>query len=427
MSIGRDELGHRSETVRRANLSAIVSELHASGPLSRSDLVARTGLTRSAIRGLIGELVAGRLAFEGPAAARRHTGTAVTGRPRRFPREPSSWPSRSRSIRSPPRRSDSAGRSSTSFASTCRAADRASSTSPRSSPSWRRISATGSRRRRTSSASGSPSSASSAAVTAWSRWRRTSAGATSHSVRSWPVRSGMDVPIAFANEADLAASPSIAAARRAASTTSCSSGARSAWAVGSSSTAGRSSGPRATAGRSVTSPSTRMARRVGAGRSAVGRRKSASGALLRRAGRSPESGREAFETLLAEAEAGDPVALDAFAETGAMAWHRPRRDHQHAQSEPRPARRSIGRELSLRPVDLGGRARSARVARLTTTRPGRADALGDDAPLLGQRSSRSDHCSPTPRHGCVPAGPWPRWQAPEEDGRRFRDSAGLTE
>jgi hypothetical protein len=66
--IGRDDLGHRSETVRRANLSAILRELHASGPLSRSDLVARTGLTRSAIRGLIGELVAGRLVFEGPAA-----------------------------------------------------------------------------------------------------------------------------------------------------------------------------------------------------------------------------------------------------------------------------------------------------------------------------------------------------------------------
>lgn len=68
MMIGRDELGHRSETVRRANLSTIVRELHGSGPLSRSDLVTRTGLTRSAIRGLIGELVAGGLAVEGPAA-----------------------------------------------------------------------------------------------------------------------------------------------------------------------------------------------------------------------------------------------------------------------------------------------------------------------------------------------------------------------
>jgi predicted NBD/HSP70 family sugar kinase len=64
---GRDELGHRSETVRRANLSAILRELHEGGPLSRSDLVIRTGLTRSAIRGLIGELVAGDLVTEGPA------------------------------------------------------------------------------------------------------------------------------------------------------------------------------------------------------------------------------------------------------------------------------------------------------------------------------------------------------------------------
>jgi predicted NBD/HSP70 family sugar kinase len=66
--MGRDDLGHRSETVRRANLSTIVRELHQAGPLSRSELVTRTGLTRSAIRGLIGELVAGDLATEGPAA-----------------------------------------------------------------------------------------------------------------------------------------------------------------------------------------------------------------------------------------------------------------------------------------------------------------------------------------------------------------------
>jgi predicted NBD/HSP70 family sugar kinase len=64
----RDEPGLRSETIRRANLSSIVRELHAAGPMSRSGLVARTGLTRSAIRGLIGELVAGGLVWEGRAA-----------------------------------------------------------------------------------------------------------------------------------------------------------------------------------------------------------------------------------------------------------------------------------------------------------------------------------------------------------------------
>jgi predicted NBD/HSP70 family sugar kinase len=52
----RVELGLRSETIRRSNLSAIVRALHVDGPLSRSDLGARTGLTRSAIRVLIGEL-----------------------------------------------------------------------------------------------------------------------------------------------------------------------------------------------------------------------------------------------------------------------------------------------------------------------------------------------------------------------------------
>jgi predicted NBD/HSP70 family sugar kinase len=62
------EIGQRSETVRRANLSAIVRELHARGPLSRSELVTRTGLTRSAIRGLIGELVAADLVSEERAA-----------------------------------------------------------------------------------------------------------------------------------------------------------------------------------------------------------------------------------------------------------------------------------------------------------------------------------------------------------------------
>jgi predicted NBD/HSP70 family sugar kinase len=60
----RDVVGQRSETVRRSNLSAIVRAVHLRGPLSRSDLVAHTGLTRSAIRGLIGELVSGGLLTE---------------------------------------------------------------------------------------------------------------------------------------------------------------------------------------------------------------------------------------------------------------------------------------------------------------------------------------------------------------------------
>jgi predicted NBD/HSP70 family sugar kinase len=67
MSHGRDEIGQRSETVRRANLGAIVRELYARGPLSRSELVRRTGLTRSAIRVLTGQLAAAGLVTEGQA------------------------------------------------------------------------------------------------------------------------------------------------------------------------------------------------------------------------------------------------------------------------------------------------------------------------------------------------------------------------
>lgn len=76
MTSVRTEPGLRSETIRRANLSSIVRQLHDAGPTTRSGLVARTGLTRSAIRGLIGELVAGGLVAEGRA---RSLGTP--GRP----------------------------------------------------------------------------------------------------------------------------------------------------------------------------------------------------------------------------------------------------------------------------------------------------------------------------------------------------------
>jgi predicted NBD/HSP70 family sugar kinase len=61
--------GQRSETVRRANLSAIVRELHLHGPLSRSELVERTGLTRSGIRAVLGDLVSYDLVREERAAS----------------------------------------------------------------------------------------------------------------------------------------------------------------------------------------------------------------------------------------------------------------------------------------------------------------------------------------------------------------------
>jgi D-xylose transport system substrate-binding protein len=58
------EKGQRSESIRRTNLSALVRALHVEGPLSRTELGERTGLTRSGIRRLVGDLVAAGLVVE---------------------------------------------------------------------------------------------------------------------------------------------------------------------------------------------------------------------------------------------------------------------------------------------------------------------------------------------------------------------------
>jgi predicted NBD/HSP70 family sugar kinase len=61
--------GVAAEELRRHNLSAVLDRLHHSGPLSRSELAERTGLNRSTIRDLIGELVRLGLVEEGPGIA----------------------------------------------------------------------------------------------------------------------------------------------------------------------------------------------------------------------------------------------------------------------------------------------------------------------------------------------------------------------
>lgn len=48
--------GLRAESVRRSNLASVLHDVRVNGPLSRSDLVRRSGLTRSAVGSLIGEL-----------------------------------------------------------------------------------------------------------------------------------------------------------------------------------------------------------------------------------------------------------------------------------------------------------------------------------------------------------------------------------
>jgi predicted NBD/HSP70 family sugar kinase len=312
--IGRDELGHRSETVRRANLSAIVTELHVSGPLSRSDLVARTGLTRSAIRGLIGELVAGRLAFEGPAAL-----DGTPGRP-------------SPVVRADPQGAivlaleiavDSLAAATVGLGGEVFGHSRVDLPRRRSSvsdiaavlaelardlrdrlPSDENlvgvgVAVVGVVRRSDGMVSVAPNLG----------WRDEPLG----EVLGDALR--MDVPIAFANEADLAV---LAEHRRGAARDIDdvlliwgSIGVGGGLIVDGRPLIG-AAGYGGEVGHIPVNPDGLPCR---CGSSGCWETEVGMMALLRRAGRPPEAGRKAFEMLFADAEAGDPVALDAFAET----------------------------------------------------------------------------------------------------------------
>ena len=286
--------------------------------MSRSDLVTRTGLTRSAIRGLIGELVAGDLAIESPAAL-----DGTPGRPSPVVR--------------PIRRARSCSRFEIAVDSLAAAAvglggtvprhssDRPSARalerrrrSPTTSPGWPHESARDCRRRQHRRGGGRPSSASSAGATGWCRCRRTSAGATSRSASVLPRRSDLPVPIAFANESDLAA---LAEHRRGAAI----GRRRRRPRVGLGRRRWRAHRRwraadrcrRATAARSATSRSTRTACHAAAGRPDAGRPRSARSALLRRAG---YGRRKAVTKPMRRGprrcRGRRPIALAAFAETG---------------------------------------------------------------------------------------------------------------
>ncbi|MGA3221452.1 MAG: ROK family protein [Acidimicrobiales bacterium] len=62
------------EDLRRNNLAALVRHLHLSGPLTRSELAARTGLNRSTVGALVGELASVGLARESAPPPRGSTG-----------------------------------------------------------------------------------------------------------------------------------------------------------------------------------------------------------------------------------------------------------------------------------------------------------------------------------------------------------------
>jgi predicted NBD/HSP70 family sugar kinase len=313
--IGRDELGHRSETVRRANLSAIVRELHGSGPLSRSDLVTRTGLTRSAIRGLIGELVAGRLAAEGPAAL-----DGTPGRPSPLVRpDPHGAVVIALEIAVDSLAAATVGlggrvfdlvrvdlpRGRTSVGDI--AADLADLAStlrgrlPANAPIIGvGVAVVGVVRRSDGMVSMAPNLG----------WRDEPLG------EHLSAALDLDVPIVFANEADLAA---LAEHRRGAAI-----GIDDVLLVWGSVGVGGGlivdgepltgvAGYSGEVGHIPVNPDGLPCRcgSLGCWETEVG-----TSALLRRAGRSPESGHDGFDAVLAEAEAGAPTALAAFAETG---------------------------------------------------------------------------------------------------------------
>ena len=314
MFIGRDELGHRSETVRRANLSAIVRELHASGPLSRSDLVARTGLTRSAIRGLIGELVAGNLAYEGPA-----TLDGTPGRPSPLVRaDPNGAVVLALEIAVDslaaatvglggevfghvrvdlPRRHSSV--SDIVAVLVDLATDLRGKLPSEDSIVGVGVAVVGVVRRSDGMVSVAPNLG----------WRDEPLG------QVLTAALGMDVPIMFANESDLAV---LAEHRRGAARDIDdvllvwgSIGVGGGLIVDGRPLIG-AAGYGGEVGHIPVNPDGLPCRcgSIGCWETEVGTM-----ALLRRAGRSPQAGREAFEALLAEAEAGDPAALDAFNDT----------------------------------------------------------------------------------------------------------------
>jgi predicted NBD/HSP70 family sugar kinase len=313
--IGRDELGHRSETVRRANLSTIVRELHGSGTLSRSELVGRTGLTRSAIRGLIGELVGGRLATEGPA-----TLDGTPGRPSPLVRpDPNGAVVLALEIAVDSLAAATVGlggevvdlvrvdlpRGRSSVVDIAGVlADLAGSVQDRlPAPDaivGVGVAVVGVVRRSDGMVSTAPNLG----------WRDEPLGVHLADALGW------DVPIAFANDADLAA---LAEHRRGVARgiddivlVWGSVGVGGGLVVDGEPLTGVA-GYSGEVGHIPVNPDGLPCRcgSLGCWETEVG-----TSALLRRAGRPPEGGKDAVGEVLAEAEAGDPVALAAFAETG---------------------------------------------------------------------------------------------------------------
>ena len=287
----RDELGQRSETVRRANLSVILRELHTRG--AALALGARGTHRSDPQRDPRPHRRAGRERTRVGDARRapRHAGPAV---PARLPRA-------RRSDRPGPRhrgRLDRGGHRRPRWRHHRRDPGRPAAAALVGRPGRGRPRRAGGRDPPADDPS--PDARIGIGVAVVGVVRRSDGvvsmapnlGWVDVGLRDELVRLfGDDVPIHVANEADLGALAERAGEPLSAPTTSCTCRARSASAGASSSTASRSSAPPAMAARSATCRSTRPAWRAAAGRSAAGRRRPARRASYgERAGPRPAAG-----------------------------------------------------------------------------------------------------------------------------------------
>ena len=278
--------------------------------------MARTGLTRSAIRGLIGELVAADLVSEERAAPQGTPGPALPARPpeperRRRPgarhrgRLARRRPGRPRRARLRPRTHRSAARAHVGRRHR-RRPGRAGDPAPGPPADARPA----------RSASASPSSASSGGATASCRWPRTSAGATSRSASGSPQALDTPAPIFVANDADLGA---LVEHRRGAAIgcdhvlfISGEYGVGGGLIIDGKPLTGVA-GYGGEVGHIPVNPNGTACRcgSVGCWETEVGE-----AALLRLAGRAPGGGRGEVDAVLREAEAGSPAALSALDHVG---------------------------------------------------------------------------------------------------------------
>ena len=141
-------------------------------------------------------------------------------------------------------------------------------------------------------------------------------------------------------------------------------------------------------------------------------------ALLRRAGR-PRRAATSRRRGPRRGRGRRSAALAAFAETGPLAGHRPRRLVNVLNPRPRLLGGRSGRELPVRPVDPRGRARPARPARLPPLVRVVPTSLATDAPLLGAAELAFEPLLADPAAWLRPrACPGRAWQAPEDRRRK---------